>query len=218
MVMSGRWAIIELRRYGDIPLAAVEPPHHGFPCTIMGGHTLGIYAGSPHRDLGALFMAFLASEAYNLQVVRNGDSLPPVPRFTEGDAFKRPPEHPNEWGVHEVFARDALYNGITFDISPFCSVQLAGRELGAMRSSVLSKVVSPDQAALRAAQRIHAEIRRNLAADPALQAEYDRRLRRQERIRQRREAGEPVPLAWIDNPFHRKLYRERGWASAELSP
>ncbi len=52
-------------------------------------------------------------EDYNMQIVRDGDALPPNPKYVETDAFKRPPDYPNEWGCHEVHSEAAQTIAIT---------------------------------------------------------------------------------------------------------
>lgn len=216
MFNTGRWALIELRRMGgDVSLGFAEPPHAGVPCSVLTGHTIGVYEASPHKDLGVLFLAYLASESYSERVMRIADSLPPRPDIVELEAFKRPPAHPNEWtegqSVHEAFARDARENGISWAISPFVSVEIAHSAAWEMRGAVMSEVMTPEEAAADAARRVNREIRRSIEEDPSLRRLYEQKLDVQAKIDRRRAAGEPVPLAWIDNPYYRELYRRRGW-------
>ena len=61
-----------------------------------------------------------------------------------------------------------------------------------------------------AAAQVRAQIRTNLANNPALEAEYDRRVEEQAEIDRLKEAGEPIPASLIRNPFYLRLYREQG--------
>jgi len=216
MFNTGRWALIEMRRMGgDVKLGFAEPPNDGVPCSLMTGHAIGVYEASPHKDLGAMFLAYLASDSYSRRVMRIADSLPPRPDIVELAEFKRPAAHPNEWTEHEslhhAFARDARENGISWSISPFVSVEQAHSEVWAMRGAVMSRVLSPEEAAAKAAQRVNREIRRSIEDNPSLRKLYDERRAIQEKIDQRRANGQAVPLEWIDNPYYRELYRRRGW-------
>ncbi len=223
MFNTGRWALIELRRMGgNVSLGFAEPPHDGVPCSLLSGHTIGVYEAGPYKDLAVLFLAYLASEPYSRRVMRIADSLPPRPNVVELAEFKRPPAHPNEWtadnSVHEAFARDARENGISWSISPFVSVELAHSQAWQMHGAVMSRVLSAQEAAADAARRINREIRRSIEEDPALRRLYDKKRAIQDKIDRRRAAGRPVPLAWIDNPYHRELYRRRGWLTESDQP
>jgi multiple sugar transport system substrate-binding protein len=70
---------------------------------------------------------------------------------------------------------------------------------------------SPEKAASEATERINDSIAHTIQEDADLAAEYERRLKIQQKIDQRRAAGQPVPLEWINNVFYRRYYREQGW-------
>ena len=211
MLYLGRWALILLRELEPVQLAAVEPPHGGFPNIDINVGGVGVYAGSKYPDLAASFLGFLTSERYNRLVAETGDSLPPVPRFTETEAYLRPPGHENEWGAHEVFAESARYIGIGQPSSPYVLSSLTLRiEVDAYDSMIAGRI-SPEEAALEAAWRINREIEVTLDSNPSLQGQYAEAVARQKRIDELRAAGKRVPLAWIDNPFHREYYRHQGW-------
>ena len=72
--------------------------------------------------------------------------------------------------------------------------------------------LTAEQAAADAALRINDEINRTLMENPLLQAEYYKLTEHQKQIDARRAAGRKVPLAWIENPFHRAYYKFKGWA------
>ncbi len=213
MFQMGRYALIQLRQFGDLRLSVSEPPNGGFRNTLLMSRTAGVYAGSKHKDLAELFLAFLASEEYNMQIVRDADALPPDPRYTRTEAFLRPPAHPNEWGCHEVFAELAQTIAIAPAISPFVLPSVVGRyESQAYDAAVTSGRLSPQQATREAAANINREIRRSLEEDPSLAAPYQAALQRQEKIEQYRRDGRKVPLDWISNPFYRAYYQAKGWA------
>jgi multiple sugar transport system substrate-binding protein len=90
MFLMGRYALIQLREFGNLELAVSHPPYGKFPNTSIGTRAAAIYTGSPHQQLAKYFLTFLASEDYNMQIVRDADALPPNPRYTETTAFKYP--------------------------------------------------------------------------------------------------------------------------------
>jgi multiple sugar transport system substrate-binding protein len=99
MYRSGRYALIQLREFslerrkdgkGPLRLRASEPPHGGFPNTSTGTRAAAVYKGGKHKDLAKYFLAYLASEAYNMNIVRDADALPPNPAFTTIAAYRQP--------------------------------------------------------------------------------------------------------------------------------
>lgn len=207
----GRYALIQLRKFGQLDLAVAEPPHAGFPNTATGTRCAAIYVGG-QPDLAKYFLAYLASEDYNMQVVRDADALPPNPKYTEVEEYLRPPDYPSEWGLHEAFSEAAENIAIAAARTPFGPDATVSREFTNARDAVLVGGVSPEEAAREAAERINAVIARTVAEDPRLEEQYKAALARQEQIDQRRAAGKPVPLEWIANPFHRHYYQTMGWA------
>jgi multiple sugar transport system substrate-binding protein len=96
---TGRYALIQLREFslerqkdgrGPLRLAVAEPPHGGFPNVSTGTRAAAIYKAGEHKDLAKYFLAYLASEDYNMNIVRDADALPPNPEFTTTEAFRRP--------------------------------------------------------------------------------------------------------------------------------
>lgn len=208
---SGRWALMLFRKFGAMELAVVEPPHGGVPNTILSGGQSTVYKRSPHRKYAELFLAYMADEDYNMQIVRDGDGLPPNPKYTERDVFKRPPDHPNEWGCHEAYARAAKTVAIPQSFSPFVLPVVANRIDNEALDLVMNDRATPEEAGKDAARRINEEIRRNLETLPQLQETYHKWTALQAKIEEARKMGEKVPPQWIKNPFHLQLYRVRGW-------
>ena len=219
----GRYALLQLREFGAMELSVSEPPYGEFPNTSTGSRAAAIYAGSEHKDLAGLFLAFLASEDYNMQIVDDADALPPNPAYAETELFLRPPKHPNEWGSHERFSQAVREIAIGGSMGPFVSPSTVNRIVDRSEQAFMSELVSAQEAGADAEQRINAEIDRTLSENPKLLPRYRKRLARQAEIdelvtacrRAERQGAEPlakVPLAWIDNVFHRRYYLDKGWA------
>jgi ABC-type glycerol-3-phosphate transport system substrate-binding protein len=94
-----RYGLIQLRNFQKsrrekgqprLELAVVEPPHGGFPNASTGTRASAVYKGGRHQDLAKYFLAYLASEDYNLNIVRDSDALPPNPKYTRTEAYRRP--------------------------------------------------------------------------------------------------------------------------------
>jgi multiple sugar transport system substrate-binding protein len=213
MFQMGRYALIQLRQFGDMKLAVSEPPNGGFPNTVLVTRAAGVYAGSKHKDLAELFLAYLAGPQYNMQIVRDADALPPNPIYTRTEAFLHPPDHPNEWGCHEAFAEMARTIAIAPSVSPYVLPSVVSRYASqGYDAAVNSGRLTPAQATQEAANNINREIQRSLKEDASLAAPYAQALQLQKKIEQYRRDGRKVPLAWIKNPFYRAYYVSKGWA------
>lgn len=211
-VWIGRYGLIQFRQFGDMDLTVVEPPHAGFPNTSLTTRAAAVYRGGDNKDLAAYFLAYLASEEYNMTIVEDADALPPNPKYTRTEEYLRPEDYPNEWGIHRRFADAARNIAIARPFSPFVLGKTVQRIQRGLEDGVQSDVYSPNEAAAIAADRINSAIKRNLREYPAMEEEYNRRLALQEKIDARRKNRKKVPLKWITNPFYRRYYLEKGWA------
>jgi ABC-type glycerol-3-phosphate transport system substrate-binding protein len=212
MITAGRYALVGLRQFGRLELEVAEFPHTGFPNAALVGGPVGMYKGSTKKELAAYFLKFLASEAYNTQLVRDGHGIPPNPRYAEGEAFLRPRKFPNEWGLHEFFIRSAETVGIGISRSPFVLPHVARRIERGNYEAFLAGRLSAEETAAETARSINLEIGRFLERYPEHRPAYEALVTRQAEIDDLRAAGTSVPLEWIINPFHRKYYPYRGWA------
>jgi multiple sugar transport system substrate-binding protein len=213
MFAMGRYALIQLRQFGDLNLAVVEPPNGGFVNTLLGTRAASVYAGGKHKDLAELFLAFLASKEYNEQIVADADALPPNPIYTQTEAFRHPPKHHNEWACHEPFAEAAQTIAITETTSPFVLPSVVQRlNSNFYDAYMLSGRLTATQAARQVAEQINSEIERSLQEDPSMRPKFEQACAMQKKIDEYRAAGKKVPLAWIKNPFHRAYYQAQGWA------
>jgi multiple sugar transport system substrate-binding protein len=219
MIFVGRYALIRIRPLGRINMRVVLPPSAGFTnvefsCGIISG-----YAGTKHPDDVHRFLQFLTSKRFNLLVAESGDSLPPVPRYAHTPEFLRPPDHPEEWPVEDVFENAAATHGIAICRSPFVPSDVINRPSTGIDTSVYDGVIAgriaPGDAGRIVAQRIAQEISLNIQHDDALRAEYERLTKVQAKIDARRAAGKKIPLSWITNPFSRAYYQRKGWVEAD---
>lgn len=210
MLYLGRFALVRLRSYGDQEYAASFPPYFEYPNLRVAGGNIGLYAKSANKEEAYRFFEYLASDTHNRMLVATGDALPVNPAFLETEAFLRPPEHPNEWGVHEVYAEGMKAYSISRSRSPFVLPEVAKRIEVNNYHSFLAGRISAAEAAGQMAERINLEIERTLEERPSLAGEYERLVALQEKIDALKAAGKPVPADWIINPFHRRYYRDMG--------
>lgn len=238
MSWTGRHLVIEYRKYDAerkrrgqpvLDLGVAECPHGGFPNTTTSARSAMIYAGGKNKDYAKYFLAFLASEEYNTQIVKDGDALPPNPRYTESEAYLRPADHPNEWDAHAGFAYAAKELAIGNSYSPFVLDVVADRAETDAREKMLNHLLTPEAAAREMTDVINAEIARTLSEKPSLLPRYEQLKARQAKIDERKaqirrleSQGKPIPdelkipLEWIENPFHRAYYKHKGWVHADV--
>jgi len=216
-----RWGLIRLRPLGKLNMRIVIPPTSGFPNTEFSSGFIAGYAGTKYPEHVQRFQQFLTSKSFNVLVAESGDSLPPVPGYVHTEEFMRPPEHPEEWPLADVFAVAAPEFGITICRSPFVPSNVITRPITGIDSSVIDEVIAgrvePEDAGRIVAQRVDQEIARNIEHNEPLRAEYERLLAVQAQIDTLRAAGKKVPAAWITNPFHLIYYQAQGWLE-ETSP
>ncbi len=212
MLKSGRWMLIQLRKFGELDLALAEQPHGGFRNMRIGSRAAVVYKGGAHRDKARLFLAYLASADYNHLIVDDADALPPNPAYVDSEAYLKPPKYPNEWDVHNVFSRTAQTIAIGGSFSPYVLDSIARRHITQAEDAFMNDKLTAEEAGEQATARVNAEIERTLKENPALRDQYEQDVARQKKIDALRAQGKPVPLDWIDNPFHRVYYQAQGWA------
>ncbi|MDX1682948.1 MAG: extracellular solute-binding protein, partial [Phycisphaeraceae bacterium] len=217
LVTGGRWLLVQLRKFDQMDLSISEYPHApgGMPNTTFYTRAAAVYAAGEHRDKAVLFLAYLASEEYNLRLVKDADALPPDPKYADTEAFRNPPDHPSEHGIHEPFYQAAQNIAIAVPASPFIIKSVHQRHLREAEDAFMNGQLTADQAARQASDRITAEMDRTLEERPGLRPEYERRMELQRKIEEYRAAGRPVPREWLLNPFHRKWYAHQGWLAEE---
>ncbi len=247
MMFTGRYLLIQYRQFnldraksGRAPmkLAVSEMPHERIPIANMSTRAATVYEGGKHHDLAELFLAYLASEDYNMQIVRDADALPPNPEFTDRPEYLDPVPDPSkgiysetERDFHRPFKEIAETIGVASSHSPFILTAVAQREVSRAEEALIDGNVAPADALASAKRRIDAEIARNLEENPKLRPLYDQKIELQQKIDAMRvkievhlqstpQAPIPdelkIPLSMIDNPFHRVLYVKQGWAKEAL--
>jgi len=220
LVRSGRHALISFRKYTDdrraagrpaMKLAVSEDPHGDFRCNMNYTRATAVYAAGKNKEHAKYFMAYLASDEYNMNIVMDADSLPPNPEATKTEAFLRPPDRPEEWqhpwgSVHEIFANLMTELGIAPEFSPFVLGNVADRFVADSIEKYMNNMVTVEKATSDMQRLINDELERSLNENPSLRPEYERRLAVQKQIDGLRARGEKVPLSWISNPYWRYYY------------
>jgi len=211
IIAGGSYLTNSLRKLGNLRLAVLEPPNGGFPNAVFGAAMLALYAGSPNPEAAMRYLRFLASPEYSTQLIASGQGIPANLTMARHPDFLHPPDHPNEWGCNERFVDAIETIGIPYTPSPFVLYSVYHRISEEAFERFMADRCTAEEAARRAADGINAEIARTLEEQPELKERHEVLTARQREIDARRSRGEKVPLAWIENPFHRLYYQAQGW-------
>ncbi len=215
IAFASRWGLMYFREVGPPKLSISEYPHRSYRNTLIYASCSAVYKGSKHKDLAIYFLKFMASDAFNRGIVDNPDGFPPVPKFAYEEAYSYPPEHPNEWGLHDKLRDVANEIAIPRSYSLFIQGNMLLRlEKNAM-DSLLADQISVDDALEQLVVSIEKDMLRFTNESESLKAKYEKQLKDQKEIEKLREEGEMVPLHLITNPFYRKYYVDQGWSLSE---
>ncbi len=224
LVSGGRYLLIQFRKIteeriagglGPMKLAVSEFPYWKMPIASTSTRATAVYAGGKNKELALYFMAYLASEDYNMNIVLDADALPPNPKYTELEEFKRPKDYPEEWGCHEPFSEAMQTIAVPMESSPFVIDQVVDRLINKAQDYYMNDLKTVEKALTDLDADITFEIERSLEENPELQEMYDERLRTQAKIDELRAKGEKVPISWIDNVFLKRWYEFNGWADMD---
>jgi multiple sugar transport system substrate-binding protein len=217
LLWAGRWGLMSFRIIGPGKLAVCEFPNEGFRNSLVGAAPVAIYKKSKNKELAYYFLKFLASEAFNMNTVRNADGLPPIPRYAQMSEFSHPKQYPNEWGLHDKIRDMTTSLGIPFASRPFALTQVFIRHDKNAFDKFMAGRMTLESALKEASEAIENHITYNVSQSKELKEKYDRLVKDQIEIERLRTAGEKVPLKLITNPFYRRYYVEKGWSLPEGS-
>ena len=234
LLSSGRYMLIQFRKIneeriadgkGPLVMSVSEAPYGAMPYGASYTRATAVYAGGKHsaaknpddksKQLARYFMAFLASEDYNMNIVRDADAMPPNPKYSEIEAFKYPPDYPDEWGYHIPFAEGMKEIAVPQESTPFGVDNEIYRHVTRAYDFHINGLKPAEEALKELEMQIRLEIERSLKEDPDLVPFYEQRVAMQEKIDALRAAGEKVPLSWISNPLWRKWYVYNGWSTED---
>jgi ABC-type glycerol-3-phosphate transport system substrate-binding protein len=212
LMFAGRWALMFFREIGPEKLSISGTPYQSFRNAALGYGASAIYKGSKNKDLAYYFLKFMASPAYNKEIVRNSDNLPPVPEYADLKEFSEPEQYPEEWGLHDRFREVAEEIAISYSYCPFIPLRVVERYEQIALDKFLMDRLSAKETLKEAAERIENDILGYVSQSERLGKKFRKLLKDQEEIDRLRAAGKMVPLELITNPFYRRYYVEKGWS------
>lgn len=210
-IRTGRWALVQFRQFDNLRMKVIFEPYFEYPNGHIGCRGSFIYNGSENLDEAMDFMAYLASEEYNLNIIEDADGLPPNPKYLKSEAYLRPAQYPEEWGMHEIFAEAATNFGIIDTLSPYHKPGLYNNYYENPWNQWKNGMATAEATVEKIQENFVKGIANHLTAgSEGLRDNYAAALLRQEEIDRLKARGEKIPLDLIDNPFYKKYYRDAG--------
>jgi multiple sugar transport system substrate-binding protein len=204
-VHIGRYGLIQLRHFDSFKPGVALLPHKLMPLQRVRARSAVVNVGGEYPDLAARFLEYLAGETYNRTIIEDADALPPNPAMAQLDAFRNPPEHPEEGPANVKYYRAAAEYGVGREYSPFVKPFAVQRIIKKTREGMDNQAVAIDDGLAEMTEKINTRLRRTVARDPKLKKQYEKALARQKKIDRLKKQGKPVPLKLIDNPVYRRL-------------
>lgn len=212
MHYTGRWSFVEFRQYGFTNVRIVPLPDTGFPNCYIFARPVAVYKGSSptHKFLALQAMSFFGSREYNLQVIHDGDGLPPNPKYLSDENFVNPKDHPYEGPLNLQYVEAANTIAIAMVVSPFIQASTVNRIERLAVEAFLNGRGTAEETAQTVIVQINNEIKRSLARNPALVNRYTQALMNQMRINEVKSNGKRVPAELVENIYLKRLYRHEG--------
>jgi len=179
MVRLGSWGMSMFRSYDNLrgKIGACHLPYKTRKVCLVGAQTCVINRHTTKRDQAIRFLRYLTCEEYNMQVVRSGDSIPPIPQYTQIDRYLHNPDYPQE-DFNDIFTQ-ALQRGVVGEVSPLINPLAAWKLADDQVQLMLTAGKSPADACMHAARQVNRRIYHNLR-------KYDKFRKRYEAITGRR--------------------------------
>lgn len=177
MLLIGRWFLVDAPNYPGIGTRSGSLPFPAFPGmpvqTNLNARCTGVNAQGHHIKESLQFISFLASEPYNRQIVKDGDSLPPNPKYAGTGAAMANAVAPDP-AFHQTFIDSAKFARAA-DTSPYIVFSMVSN----WQWEVITKIESSadeDVGTLMKdlAKEVNLRIRRNLERSPYLQERYEK--------------------------------------------
>jgi len=209
---TGRWSFVEFRQYNLTNVRLVNLPDEGFPNTLITARAVGVYRGlTPQKRAMALrAMAFFGSREYNLQVVKDGDGLPPNPKYLSDESFVNPKDFPHEGPMNRRFVTEAATTAIAGVYSPYIQSGAAARLERLQVENFMNGRQTAEETAANVADEIRREIVRGLKRNPDLAKKFALAQDRQKQIELLLSKKRPVSAALVENIFLKKKMKEQG--------
>ena len=181
--LGGRWWLSRLRdpEFKNLHMGVVEAPY-GLIHTFAGyGKATLINKNSPHRYEALKFYQYLRSEEYNKLINHQADGVGPVMNYLDGDEFLHDPEYPGE--TDNVVWRDIQKLAQREQVSPFMNGAVVQRLMKGQLDLVKAGDRRAEQAMREATRQVNERIQENLRLNPALRAQWDQLVARQQQQR-----------------------------------
>lgn len=171
MLASGRFAMIQWRNTPGLRVGVVPMPRDRVRVNKLAWRSTGINRNSPHIEEALLFLEFLASPEYGMQIHSSADGIAAFPLDPHIPGYPNDPRYPDEtqnalWLEQMAYARDS-------ELTPLASPFVTQRILENTRELIRTGQQSPEQAMRDAAREINRLISINVSRDPVIRKRYE---------------------------------------------
>jgi multiple sugar transport system substrate-binding protein len=211
MIQGGRLASAFFRRMNatNLDYTIIENPSFGYVNTYVAPRMIVVYTGSQHPELALYFIKYLASAEYNLAIAKDGEALPPNPKFMTNEEYLNPAGD-NEKEFHRNIAEMAKTSAIGREYSPYIDLKKTLNLFNYNFSGYLGGYISLEEAVKTLDEDINKEIKRKVAQNADLRESYTKALERQKQIDAIKAKNAKIPLDLVDNTFLKRYYKDTG--------
>jgi len=161
MNISGRWLSIQYRQKKDLEWDVAPLPRGKQKYTLLASKTYAIPSICPQKELAFKFLMHLISPEDELLVANYGDGIPSIKDIGQSKQFLYNPQYPNERN-NRLYLEEMKHARVA-EYSPYISQLDVNAVLGEEFDTMWAGKQSADEACERAARRINAIIKRNIA-------------------------------------------------------
>ncbi len=177
MALAGRWWMPVLRsnfqalEFGVSECQFGPVRQYRAYCAVTAINTF-----SKHREEALDFLLYMASPEYNNLVNSQADSMGPIKKYAQNDAFLTASTFPDE--AYNAVWMEAMDRSVPDGVSPFVSGAAANRIITRQLDLVSNNLKSPREAMQTSARLINEAIVKTVASDPKLQKLYNEQVGR----------------------------------------
>lgn len=210
-LFGGRYVAIFMRQLPKpAAMGGMLVPHGGYPVVDISYGGLTLYKGGHIKERALGFMKWCTSLDFAKAAVASSDALPPFPQVFDDPELLRPSKWTNEWDFHRRFVEVIRSNHVC---SPDETPYLIGSQMNVWNKGLEAWTIRAIDAATawsNAEAFVAKDISVNLNRRPEWRAKYAKALETQKKIDAIKEAGGKIPLQWVENPYLRQYYKDKG--------
>lgn len=222
MIVMGRYCLIRFRedeeKTGrDINFAVSQLPMYEFKNLPISSRSAVLYKGSKYKELGLLFLEFLASREYNQYIIDMADGLPPNLDVVRDSIPEIEKQRPNERDTSALEFQWAETIAIPGNWSPYVKTGTTNWLQNSL-NRYFNDRATLEEAVAFLEDRYNFEIENSKEANPKVMKQWEEDWAIQQKIDEYKKLGKKIPVQWIKNPFYVKYYRAKGMLDEGAAP